>query len=303
MKIAVLYTCFNRKTKTLASLESVFYAVHYHNSHDFKNQIEIEVYLTDDGCTDGTPEAIRERFADKPIHILHSDGDLFWARGMCFAWNEALKRHSDWDYYLLMNDDTIANSMCFIELMKTHNYCVDKYSKEGIYSGITCSPQDPLVITYGGDVIPNKINRRQIRLGRSDRPQMVDVTNANILLVPKAVVDKIGIFYDGYQHSRADNDYAMMARRKRIPVLITASPCGECENDHGNPKDERAKIIGMTLTERKAYFKHPLHSSRDYLTMIRRNMPMRYPVSLIFSLLKLYCPQVYYRINGARGVN
>lgn len=48
---------------------------------------------------------------------------------------------------------------------------------------------------------------------------MVDLTNANILLVPKVVVDKIGIFYEGYKHGRANNDYSLLARRKGIPVL------------------------------------------------------------------------------------
>jgi len=302
MKIAVLYTCYNRKAKTLASLESVFYAVHYHNSHESQYYVEVEVYLTDDGCTDGTPEAIREKFADQPIHILKSCGNLFWAQGMCFAWNEALKRHSEWDYYLLMNDDTIANPLCFGELLKTHNYCANRYSKEGVYSGITCSPNDSHIITYGGDVILNKLTGKSRRFGRSDCPQMVDRTNANILLVPKSVVNKIGIFYGGFQHGRADNDYTMMARKKGIPVLITAEICGECHNDHERPEEIQKMIIGMTLAERKSYFNHPLHSTSDYLTMIRRNMPLRYPISWVFSMLQLYCPSVYYAINKIRGV-
>lgn len=302
MKIAVLYTCFNRKAKTLASLESVFYALHYKNSHNFKHQIDIEVFLTDDGCTDGTSDAIREKFQDKPIHILPADGNLFWARGMCFAWKEAMKRHNEWDFYLLMNDDTVMNPMGFEELMKTHEYCRSTFEKDGIYSGITCSPDNPMEITYGGDVVLDKLTGKSKRLERGVNPQMVDRTNANILLVPKSVVDEIGIFYSGYQHSRADNDYTMLARRKGIPVLITAGVCGECANDHGDPEAIKSKIINMSLAERKAYFKHPLHSTGDYLTMIRRNMPLRYPISWIFSMMKLYCPKLYFKINGARGV-
>lgn len=72
-------------------------------------------------------------------------------------------------------------------------------------------------------------------------PQMVDHTNANILLVPKEVVDRIGIFYEGYKHGCVDNDYSLLARRKGISVLITPGACGTCENDHGSKADFQKK--------------------------------------------------------------
>ena len=54
--IAVLLTVFNRKDKTLECLKHLYVqngiGVHY----------DIEVYLTDDGCTDGTPEAVNSLF-------------------------------------------------------------------------------------------------------------------------------------------------------------------------------------------------------------------------------------------------
>lgn len=133
-------------------------------------------------------------------------------------------------------------------------------------------------------------------------PQMVDHTNANILLVPKEVVDRIGIFYEGYKHGRADNDYSMLARRKGIPVLITPGACGTCENDHGSKTDFRDKVINMSQKERTAYFNHPICCNHDYLTFIRRNMPARYPLSWLFRMMLTYCPKLYFRINGARGV-
>lgn len=301
MKIAALLTCFNRKQKTLACLEGLF-----QSQAAFKNNtgssIELEVFLTDDGCTDGTAQAVKDAFAGKSIHILQGTGDMFWAGGMRFAWKEAQKRHGEWDYYLLLNDDTTINADCFNELMDTETYSLDNYKQPAVVSGITCSAEDPTVITYGGDIIPNKFNGRQIRLGRSSEPQMVDLTNANVLLVPKEVVDKIGIFYEGYKHGCADNDYSMLARRKGIPVLITPGACGTCENDHGSKTDFRNKIINMSQKERTAYFNHPIRCNSDYLTFIRRNMPARYPLSWLFRMMLTYYPKLYFRINGARGI-
>lgn len=45
---------------------------------------------------------------------------------MRLAWNEALKRHDDWDFYLLINDDTDLFDDCFEELVDTHVYCFQK---------------------------------------------------------------------------------------------------------------------------------------------------------------------------------
>ena len=301
MKIAVLLTCYNRKEKTLSCMAGLYESQRVYNERN-SSPIELEVFLTDDGCTDGTAQAVKETFAGKSIHILQGTGNMFWAGGMRFAWKEALKHHKEWDYYLLLNDDTTINAYCFNELMNTEAYSFDHYKQLAVVSGITCSADDPTKITYGGDIIPNKFNGRQIRLGRSSEPQMVDLTNANILLVPKAVVDRIGIFYEGYKHGRADNDYSMLARRKGIPVLITPGTCGTCENDHGSKADFRDKVINMSQKERTAYFNHPIRCNHDYLTFIRRNMPARYPLSWLFRMMLTYCPKLYFRINGARGV-
>lgn len=299
MKIAVIITCFNRKDKTLACLKGLYESQKEFNDTS-KERVEIEVFLTDDGCTDGTSNAIRNYFADYKINILSGSGNLFWAGGMRLAWKEALKRHDEWDYYLLLNDDTTIDAQCINELMSSEAYSINEYKKKAIVSGITCSEDNPSIITYGGDIIQNKITGKLVRLGRSSKPQIVDLTNANILLVPKEVVDKIGIFYEGFKHGRADNDYSMLARRKGIPVLITPNVCGICDNDHKDTIKVHNKIINMSQKERTAYFNHPLHSNSDYLLLIRRNMPLRYPVAWIFRMLNTYCPKIYYRINRIR---
>ena len=72
-KIAVLLTVFNRKNKTLLCLDSLM------NTYMKANvPIEIKVFITDDGCTDGTSEAILRRNYDLPIKILMGDGSLYW---------------------------------------------------------------------------------------------------------------------------------------------------------------------------------------------------------------------------------
>ena len=299
MKIAVLLTCFNRREKTLSCLTSLYRALDVYNDKS-DNKIDLSIYLTDDGCTDGTGDAIRNNFSDKDITILQGTGNLFWAGGMRFAWNEALKKHNEWDFYLLLNDDTDLLDNLFDELMNTHQYCLEKYNKSGIYSGITSSKSDHNKMTYGGDVWKNKFLGTSTRLKPIGKPQLCDITNANILLVTNNVVDEIGIFWDGYIHGRADNDYSNTARKKNIPVLLTANFCGRCDNDHKSPKEIADAIMQMTLSERKKYFSHPIRSNKDYLKYIRRNMPTRFPMVCLGRMLNVYFPKFYYKLNGIR---
>lgn len=299
MKIAALYTCFNRREKTLLSIKSLYESQACYNNQA-SDPIELEIFLTDDGCTDGTAKAIRREFGDKVINIQKGDGYLFWAGGMRLAWSVAHNRNNEWDYYLLLNDDTIILDTCFSEILSSEEYCRVIYNKEGIISGITCSSSNPKVITYGGDIFLNRFTGKTKRLGASERPQMVDMTNANIMLVPVSIVNEVGIFYNGFIHSAADADYSMMARHKGFPVLITAKACGICDDDHFDEINNSQRICKMSFKERIAYYKHPLRSGNDYLTLVKRNMPLRFPLTWMFNKVRLIFPRLYFSINRAK---
>jgi GT2 family glycosyltransferase len=72
-RIAVLLTVFNRKEKTKTCLQALF-------SQELAGEACIEVFLTNDGCTDGTPEMVKTLFPQ--AHLVEGDGQLFWNRGM-----------------------------------------------------------------------------------------------------------------------------------------------------------------------------------------------------------------------------
>lgn len=298
--IAVLLTCFNRKDKTCACLNNLYLALDAYNSNDSKYPISLEVFLVDDGCTDGTADAIIAEFHDRDIHIIQGTGFLFWAGGMRLAWREAYKQHKKWDFYLLLNDDTDIFTDSFSLLMQTHEYSMAHYGRCGIYSGATCAKSNRELCTYGGDVWVSRFKAVSKRLSPSGTPQMCDIANANILLVPSGVVDEIGFFCEDYQHGYADYDYTMRARKSNIPVLLTPEYCGMCDNDHAKQQDEANRICAMSFAERRRYFNNPVHSSRDYLRFIYNTSPMRYPMVLVGRFLNLYCPRLYYKLHNMR---
>ncbi len=300
MKIAVLLTCHNRCVKTSSCLISLSSAIGVYNSKH-EEPIYVEIFLTDDGCTDGTVVEARHVFPDeKVLHVLHGNGDLFWAGGMRFCWREAMKRNEEWNFYLLLNDDAVLLDNVFDELFDALNYSIHHYGKEGIVSGITCAMDDPNKLTYGGEVWENKLLATSKRVSPNGAPQSCDLTNANILLVPEIIVRRLGILYEGYRHGQADFDYSNMARKAGIPVILTAHFCGRCDRDHMNGEEILKKIVSMTLSERKAFFNDPVHSNRDYLLFIRRVSPIRFPLVWIGRMLNLYCPKLYYYISGTR---
>ena len=298
LNIAAILTCHDRRAKTLACLESLFRAV---DSYDGpRGPLRVSVFLTDDGCSDGTAQAVQEAYPSRHICITRSEDDLFWARGMCLSWRTAMEEGTPWDYYLLLNDDTRLLGDAFPLLFDAQEFCLQKTGREGLTSGVTVSPDNPSVTTYGGMRWRNRwlgINEMVVPKGE---PMPCDETNANILLVPSSVVQAIGIFHDGYRHSCADYDYSLMAGRQGIPSFVMGLPCGTCEFDHHDQWGKQNKIVQMTRAERRAYFNHPLNSSADHLLFVRRNMPLRYPLVWLGRWMNIYCPGLYNRLTGFR---
>jgi GT2 family glycosyltransferase len=264
--------------------------------------IAAELFLTDDGCIDGTSEAVHNQCAafNLPCSIISGDGNLFWAGGMRLTWQKAIESGEEWDYYLLINDDTIVQTDAFDTLLSAQQYCLNTYGSRGIVSGITSAFGKTAEITYGGEIFTNRFTGRRRLLSPTGTPQLCDWAHANALLVPSEVVKKQGILYKGYRHGQADLDYSYRARRSGIPVVVTAKICGFCDFDHPNIGGIRQKLCGMTLKERRAYLNHPLHSDADYLTMTRRCMPIKYPLTWFFRKLNLYTPFFYYWLNNRR---
>ncbi len=301
MKIATILTCYNRKDKTVRCLKCLFAAIDKYNAADSNGKIQTAVYLTDDGCTDGTADAARNACKDRELHIIQGNGQCYWAGGMRIAWRKALEQSHEWDFYLLLNDDTFMESSCMETLLATHRHCMETYGKPGIYSGITADNNDRETITYGGYVWTNYILGRDCLLHPTGTPQKCDKANSNIMLVSKEVVKDIGIFYNGFIHGAADYDYSMQAIKKGFPVLVTGRICGICDYDHNSGEQIKEKILGMNLQQRKEYFHNPLHSNHDVLLHQKRNMPQRYILGYIGRMLNLYVPKLYYFVSDIRN--
>lgn len=279
-EIAVLLTCFNRKEKTLSCLNSFIEA---NKPHGYI----FEIYLVDDGSTDGTSEAVKDVFPE--VNIFKGTGNLFWAGGMRLAWRNALE-YKEYDAFLLLNDDVVLFNDFLDNLIETDKHALIKYKRSGIYSGATIDNVTNKT-TYGGYKI--KTNHFVVRsqlLTPKEIPQECELTNANILWISKGTVDAIGIFDERYTHGIADFDYSMRAIRKGIPVYLAPNFGGVCLHDHGKPW----KTSDVPLKKRIAYLKSPKGIAyKEYLFYIRRHFPLYLPYSFMMLWLKTFFPSIW----------
>jgi GT2 family glycosyltransferase len=284
-EVAVLLTCYNRKAQTIACLGSLFEAT-------IPEDLHLDIYLTDDGSTDGTGDAVKELYPR--ITLLKGSGNLFWAGGMRLAWTTALQT-KPYDAFLLINDDVRLQRDFMINLMKTEEYSLRKRGKTGIYCGTTVDGKSGDVSYGGSRITTNHIVMRSKLLIPKNKPQECQIANANILWVSKEVVDQIGILDDRFTHGIADYDYSLRAHKENIPVYVAPNVCGICTDDHG----KNWKKGDLPLRERIAYLKSPKGLAyNEYLYYIRRHFPMFFPYSFVMLWMKTFFPFFWDRLKN-----
>lgn len=241
--IAVLLACFNRREKTLACLRELY-------AQKLPEGASISVFLVDDGCTDGTGDAVRKAFPD--VAVLQGTGTLFWVRGMRLAFGEALKQ--GFDYYLWLNDDTYLYPGAIRKLFSTNAALAPEEIDRAIIAGSTCDPVTGEQ-TYGGLVRANSwhpIKFRRVPPG--DVAKHCETQEGNCVLIPAAVARGVGNMGSEFWHTLADIDYGLRAGRLGFSVWITPGYIGTCVDDHPprsqyrrlSLRDRWNKIVGPT---------------------------------------------------------
>lgn len=229
-KIAAILTCHNRKEKTLACLHSLFSIIS-----------TIDVFLVDDGSTDGTSTEVIKLYPQ--VKIIKGSGNLFWSRGMYTAWKEAVKY--DYDYFLWLNDDVELYPFFWDELLDCNKlkggFCIITGLIENFEKTTTL---------YGGS------DEKKALIHANGLPQTVTHMNGNVVLVPKSVVNKIGIIDPKLHHDLGDVDYGLTAIENGINVYTTRKPIAAgYSNDFC-----RIRKWGSSLKQRLKKLNSPLGS-------------------------------------------
>ena len=277
LKIASLACSYNRREKTTTFLKSLL-------TQAIPGGYTLDVYLLDDNSSDGTADYVRENFPS--VTLVEGTGSLYWAGGMRAVWTAA-RQKGDYDFYLLLNDDVHLFDNAISRLLAAY-----KKSKfpQNILLG-TVRDDKKQTITYGGHKLINKA-KGQVEIVVPDDTELMEahIGNANILMVDKGTVEKIGILSDSFTHGFADFDYTLRAVKNSLKVWVAPGYYGYCINDHGKSWLPNS----APLKKRIAYLYSPTGLAyKEYLLYTRRHFPRMLPGVFVKAWLKTLFPILY----------
>ncbi len=232
----IVIPVFNRWRYTRACLDSL----RAQTSQDFR------VIVVDDGSTDETAAALARDYPE--VEVVTGTGSLFWTAGVNRGLERALVLGAT--RVLTLNNDVLAAPDFVAQMLATaaqHPTAV---------LGALEFDADTGQAIYGGERLDFRTNTRHDLLevlppGQRTGLRAVTYLPGRGLLIPKAVIDKIGLFDEKrLPHYLADFDYTSVARRAGFPVY-----CNYDAQLSTYPEES-----GQTLTRKhrsvKGYFQH-----------------------------------------------
>lgn len=271
--VCAVLTSFNRRALTLECLGAL------KASADLMG-VSPHAVLMDDGSTDRTADAVRERFPW--VTVLRGDGSLYWCRGMHAAFAAALGQGHD--YYLWLNDDTILVPDALSRLFACEAALLEQDSTPPLLVGSTADATTN-VISYGGSRRVSWLRPMRFELMQPhDEPQRCDAMTGNIVLVSASVAERLGNLDPIFEHAMGDTDYSMRALRNGITVWLAPGVYGSCSDNAsaGTFRDESLSLHDRweRILDRKGL------PWRSWLTLTRRHAGPFWPIHFAWPYAK-----------------
>ena len=248
--VAALLTCFNRVAKTLECIGRLY-------EQPLPPGAKLEVFLVDDGSSDGTGEQVKAAFP--AVNVIQGTGSLFWAGGMRLAWESAAKSR-DFDFYMWLNDDTILRPDALLKLFDDYNEAVVQYGRAGVLVAEVCDP-DSGVFTYGG-------HSESAALEPNGTIQACAYCNGNLVLIPRQVYCEQGGMSEKFTHGIGDYEYGVRTRRSDFGLWCTREYLAECSfnpfNSWCDPERPMLTRLKMLYHPRGLNIKEYMAFRREY---------------------------------------
>ncbi len=271
----MLVTSHNRKEQTLTSLQSLF-------AQRGIGEIELIVFLVDDGSSDGTSDAIAAHFPQ--VRLIRGDGNLYWGGGMRKAFGAAMEE--GFDAYLWLNDD----ARLYDDALSRIVICAESAALQGHISIVTGSMCDSKTgsRSYGGYRVRTHGLHLQFEpaIPNSALALHCDTVNGNLTLIPASIALILGNLDGAFRHQRGDLDYGLRAKKAGFSVLVGPGYFGECIDDgriEGTWRDQsqpfRKRWENMMSPKGMPF--------QDWLLFTHRHFGWRWPIYAISPYIKL----------------
>lgn len=214
MKVTVVLTCFNRKEKTFECIRGLVCG---------NPQITFDFVIVDDGSTDGTKELLEKSEYAEMLHVITTNGNLYYSGGMRVGMEHIIQRAQKPDYLLMVNDD-----VKFYESAIQNLTAQSRAGGSAVIVGTTCD--DSGVQSYGGVLYTDRksVKYRAVKAGETVE---CDTFNANCVLIPYSYFEKAGVMDAAYIHSLGDFDYGFALKRADAKILASETFVGVCNKN------------------------------------------------------------------------
>jgi len=283
LRIAVLIASYNRRDITVRAVRAVMAA---------REAADLQVVLFDDGSSDGTVQAVTA--ADPRVIILNGDGDAFWNGGLYRAWERALTL--DVHAFLWLNDDVLLDDNAILRLVDSY-HSLERENENDNFILVGATRNAFGALTYSGKKYRHYPFAFVLDLVTPDPQVMrsIDAFNGNIVLVPRGVVDVIGINDPRFSHGFGDYEYGLRASRRGVPVWLMPGTLGVCEAN-ARPRSKGFGGSDVSFREQWRMVNTPKGLPfRDWWRITRRYSGVWFPLHFIGPYRWLLLPRRFRR--------
>lgn len=275
MRVAVLMTCHNRREKTVAALRAL-------GDCEVPGDLRLDVFLVDDGSTDGTKEEVKAHFSE--VRVIQGNGSLYWNRGMHLAFATALA--DAYDGYIWLNDDTVLYRDAIKKVWAVASSLAGEKGREFILVGST---RDPVShdLTYGGVVGDGSVLPFRYGLVVPAEAGLVscDTMNGNFVYVPASAAERVGNLDPVFEHAMGDTDYGLRAGRLGVRLYVVPGYVGEC-GKNALAGGFRDRSLPISVRWRRIQQPKGL-PFRSWLHFTRRHGGVLWPLYFVWPYLKV----------------
>jgi hypothetical protein len=225
-----------------------------------------EIIVVDNASTDGSPDMVKKEF--QKVKLIINKKNLGWAGGC----NVGIKTARG-DLIALFNNDAIADPKWLSELVNV----IKNSLKIGIVGGVVFYYEPGDIIDDAGlkmDPITGivwHVNRGK-RLVRLEELQHVDFVSGVDLLVKRELIEKIGMFDEGYPLYHEETDFGLRAQRAGYECKIVPSAF--------------VQHMGCVTVKKLPLKGYYLKSKSDFRFYFK-NLPLKYLFTALFFQLIL----------------
>ena len=200
-KVFIILINWNGRKDTLECLESLS-KISYSN---------FKVVIVDNGSTDGSVQAIQERFPD--VDMLKAKKNLGFTGGNNLAMRYAIRKNAE--FVFLLNNDTVVDPEIIDELLGAS----ELFNHEGIFGPKIYYYSDPGKIWFAGTnwnpkrfEFVNRCYQQQDNKKNSDKIKETDFVNGCALFLSTEILKKIGLFDERFFLTYEETDLCYRAR-------------------------------------------------------------------------------------------